>query len=811
MKASWDNYRTPLDLPDAFTLALPKAATIGGIVVDADGKLVAGASVTLSIRMDGLPEHVASGTSYRGLTTDAAGHWTYAEAPATWKAIDVGAYDMTRGGNEAGFYNMPDVDAAGDVAALRAGTFASTLAPVRLVTGRVTDADGQPIAGAEIGIGTDRVASNALPSVKTDADGRYAIGGKPDAALTLTFTAKGHAPQLAQFTNSASVGEVNETLQPAKTLAGRVVDADGKPVAGAHVFVDTWRGTRTLKAQRTADADGRFTWENAPADPVMVTVDAMGFAYKNNTPMSPDQANVITLAKPVTFVGRAVDAETKQPVTSFTPIVGIVFDKSQTPSFQRSGGTDDATPSADGAFKLTFSYPYPGRVVRVEAYGYAPADSPIVTMTDGDQQFTYELHRAAGLAGDVVGPDGKPAANANVYLAIVGAPIRLTNGEVGKFDRREVIQRTTDADGHFAFPPQPGPFILVASGNAGFAQVDSTSWKAADPIALKPWASVSGTALIGKTPARDATIQAYAPTPYDPKQPNVSSALAATTDADGRFSIDHVPPGAWKLGRQIAIGEQMSTTTGTRAIDAQPGASLTIQIGGNGRPVDGHVELPPQLKGRSDWAFLSFDLATKIEQPKLPKPMAEIQAMTEAERKAFGESPEARAFEKAQADAFANQKRYPAWVKPDGSYHIDDVEPGTYQITGQIMQKPARPDVRLRRDARQRKAHRRDDPARRSVDARRGADGRHHAEEDARGRPARARLRRADARRPAREARRPPRQVRAARLLGDVVRAVRRRGAEHAGDVRPLRQGRALCDDQPQPRRQARRAEGVRR
>ena len=692
MRASFSGYNGPLALPETFELALPKGITIGGTIADADGNPIPEAHLTLTIEMSDLPEHVASGASWRQITADANGKWTFANAPAVWKRVQFGAYDVERGGNERGYYNL-DALADADADKLRGGDFTFRLGASRPMLGRVVDANGKPVLGATVGLGDDRVASNSLPAAKVDSDGTFMIGVKPDAQVTLTFTAKGFAPELIRVANTEELGMLNQVMQPAKKLSGTVVGPDGKPVPGARVYVDTWRGARTINRSLTADAAGKFNWNDAPADAVLVDAMAPGYAANRRVSIAPDQSNVITLRQPVKFSGKIVDAETKQPIANATPVVGLLFNgQDRAPYFERDRqGREVVRVAADGTFTMSFDEPYDGRIIRIEADGYAPVDSPKVTMTDGDQSFTYEMKRAAGIAGTVVDPAGQPVPNAVVLLGVGGNnPVQIQNGDVPEYALRQTLNRKTDADGKFSFPPEPGAFAIVVCAKSGFARVDNAAFKADQPIALQPWSKVEGVAFIGSKPAAGATISGYGQDAnYQQDGPRVSNSIEAKCDDAGHFTINRVPPGRWMVGRQVQAGEQSWTTVSAADVTVKPGEGATIRIGGVGRPVTGHVEVPADLKARADWGFGEFELTSKPGTMPAPlKTPEEFAKMTPDERKAFLETSEAKTWMEAQRAAYGNQKRYSGWIKSDGTFRIDDVEVGTYNATASVRLRP---------------------------------------------------------------------------------------------------------------------------
>ena len=86
-------------------------------------------------------------------------------------------------------------------------------------------------------------------------------------------------------------------LGPPRTLAGRVVDSQGKPISEAFVNIDTWRGYRAIGVYLKTDAEGRFRWEDAPPDPVLVNASRTGFDGVFQQRVSPDEGEVLLTLK----------------------------------------------------------------------------------------------------------------------------------------------------------------------------------------------------------------------------------------------------------------------------------------------------------------------------------------------------------------------------------------------------------------------------------------------------------------------------------------------------------------------------------
>jgi protocatechuate 3,4-dioxygenase beta subunit len=135
--------------------------------------------------------------------------------------------------------------------------------------GRVTDARGNPIAGAKVRlrISIQGVGRNSgygtyggIETEITDADGRYSFSGCwPRHSCGLHVTAEGYtAGEAKQITGEAGAVKEFPDVKLARanlTVRGTVVGPDGKPVAGAEVFgIDG-----PTRFSTTSGADGTFT------------------------------------------------------------------------------------------------------------------------------------------------------------------------------------------------------------------------------------------------------------------------------------------------------------------------------------------------------------------------------------------------------------------------------------------------------------------------------------------------------------------------------------------------------------------------
>ncbi len=149
------------------------------------------------------------------------------------------------------------------------------------VSGRVLDQQDRPIADAKVALGFGEASKGSAMSgdpehaVITDARGEYTIrsvprrdpGGKPRKVFVVV-TKDGHAgvdsPPIELPLGADDSPRVLDPIRlaPGVSLSGRVVDPQGRPVAGAWVDV---RGSYALRAQSVrTDGEGRFRVPNLP-------------------------------------------------------------------------------------------------------------------------------------------------------------------------------------------------------------------------------------------------------------------------------------------------------------------------------------------------------------------------------------------------------------------------------------------------------------------------------------------------------------------------------------------------------------------
>jgi RNA polymerase sigma factor (sigma-70 family) len=232
---------------------------VRGKVIGPDGKPVAGAKLS--------PQTVV--VRQKGITTDPEGTF---EFTAERILIDHFALRVEAAGLASKMFTLQPT---GEVPTpLKMGVGA-------LVTGRVLR-DGKPVADVSMGLQQmNRDMDDYLGELKakTDEQGRFhfdhAFADQEMSAYAVTGSLNDHGaikPRNFRTVADGSTVDLGDfEVKPGRTLAGRVVFSDGKPVP-ARTTVQAWSENTSGWARATVDAQGRFEIIGLPDSEVGVSV-----------------------------------------------------------------------------------------------------------------------------------------------------------------------------------------------------------------------------------------------------------------------------------------------------------------------------------------------------------------------------------------------------------------------------------------------------------------------------------------------------------------------------------------------------------
>jgi thiol-disulfide isomerase/thioredoxin/protocatechuate 3,4-dioxygenase beta subunit len=691
-------------VPEEFTVKLlPGEATYGGVVKDEQGRPIAGVKVVVwGYLKEKKDPHELCYMVHS--TTDAQGRWrNHSLREMTFIHLYLSHPDfLSDGGQHARTFGGPSdrgKKSEPELARLRDQTNVQVMGRGVVVRGQVLDEQGRPIAGALVVQQEGMYLDEDAPRTTSDAAGRFRFPHTRPGSWNLMVQAPRFAPDLRPIKASPETPPIEFRLFPARVIRGRVTDPQGRPIPDVFVRLSSWR-FRFLDANFKAltDADGRFRWDDAPADPFRFGLDKSRYLGLNDQEVPGLIEEVTyTLTPAVQVSGKVRDAASKELVNQHVqiekgnvdPETGeVVRWARDDPMFVHQGYlTANIVATNSTSFKL-----------RITSAGYEPFVSRVIRGGEGSVKLDVELKKLArpaprpsgGPTGVVLAPDGKPLAGARVVLATRSDPVSLSQGHYDESQGRKIAPVETGADGRFAFEPVDEPFKLAVIHDRGFARVSDKQLAKSPEIRTAPWGRVEGQLLIRGRPGANQEIRMSSddssgaywsyktvknPSTGQTEHQTVESIARlddgnyrTQTDDRGRFVFERVPP----IDAEIRhlVGRVFAHTA---LIKVEAGGTTHVVLGGPGRPVIGRLVVPEGTDRAVDFARVVQPTALRSEPWGYLYPTGLSLDEQSAWVEEWWNSPEGKAHR-------GRQIARPVEVLLDGTFRAEDVPAGSYRI-----------------------------------------------------------------------------------------------------------------------------------
>jgi protocatechuate 3,4-dioxygenase beta subunit len=704
------------DLPSNYTLALEKGITIGGIVRNEHGEPVPGAKVTLQAGSSG---YDASAREWSALNrdqfevrTDGKGVWCCGFAPADLSDITIHVQHSEYAPTHCVTADRSYVHETQIVPkdALLDGSAAVVLSPGFPLSGRITGPDGQPVANATVTLNWQSLGGRRQ-SVLSRPDGRFLLPHCPIVRLRrsslsrrdqerfktedrwkskLIVEADGFAPAIRKLFPEEPAPEFEIQLAEAAQVNGRVLDPAGQPVAAASVTLQ-WQPEGDAAARQgfghfwrtQTDDQGHFALKSAPAGLLKGYISKPGFVARKIDVQVDRTDSTFTLAPAVRLSGTVQDAESHRP-----GLFRVYLLDANNLEFVPGSGSRDVFFGKNGRYGLELTNPEIC-AVRIEAERYESQISKLHLQENQPLELNFVLQKQQYLEGVVVSAEGEPVAGAQVKMANLRHPVRLEGPKLNLLGARGAVLQADDA-GHFAIPrPSPSEteaerarlpasvrshlsqeLSIVATNENGFGFATEAEVAASGKLMLTAWGRIEGELRTSSGSRQGQTVRL--------KLQNKSDRLAwlhihreREPDARGRFEFPYLPSGRYVL-EAVRARQDTIVATHTREVTIAPGAVERVCLGAGGRVVIGRVETEPDQT--IDWSRVA---CTMCERPaNAPATGAQCISMTEIH---FANG---RVLERHYMDGMgkAELRHYSVPVAADGSFRIEDVEPGEYII-----------------------------------------------------------------------------------------------------------------------------------
>ncbi|WP_309386862.1 M56 family metallopeptidase [Cerasicoccus frondis] len=649
-------YWSPLNqdaIPTEYTFMMSPVTSVGGRVIDEKGMAVADATVEVSVSFG----QFETGKAYPKVQnypvkTDAKGYWMCDMIPS---AVD--RLSLTISHRDYPTYGPP-VFGAEAVVEMRQGERVDVLRKGFAISGRVTDADGQAVAGAWVGKGESKYMSDdSWAERATNAEGRYFF---PDVRpgfrgdLPITVIHPGYAPGMITPELSESRNDLDIQLEPGHPVRLRVVDQTGQPIEGVNVSPNSWRGRQTLfgpaTERRQTNAAGEWEWLWAPVDEVDYGVYKEGYIHISRLDLSPSEDwQTIKMHSAIQVAGTVSDANTGKSIPAFTIQVFTGLNEYSSDYWR----PEDNLNGVGGRFEVTLNDAADeGYRIRVEAPNYLAQEQTIRLDGPREVDLHFELTPGKPVKGRVMRGDGSPAVNAEVALITQRAAFQASvqNGRLQN-DFGSPTQRT-DMNGEFTFPAVDGAYHILVIDDAGYYSVDRATLEASPVINLEPWSVVSGqfTSNDGPLGGVHMSLNTFRPSPS-----GATYSYTALTDEDGAYRFERVMRGAYLLTHMVETSSSSWTTSGRQIPLAvtSSGSAVVQDYDARGVAVVGKIDLRA-MGADFDWNVnmsslrsLDFD-HSKLSTPGLPEPFIQNYALT---------------------------------VNQDGTFRVEGLQPGNYVLS----------------------------------------------------------------------------------------------------------------------------------
>ena len=466
----------------------------------------------------------------------------------------------------------------------RKGGVVITIPRGQVVTGKVVDQNGKPLAGVGVvanetaggdaGAIMRRVVMGAMRDrgdelVRTGADGTFSMRVK-EGTYDFAFKHDGFAPKTVRSQAvTSSTKPIEVTLEPSVEITGRVTRG-GVGVEG--VMINAIGESMTTA---TTAFDGSFRLTDLAPGQIMVNATKFDEFIQLIRPLTAPATDVVLEVPPGgRITGRVTDKSSGAPVTAFQAGVsaprgggGMVF---MMPPAMRSFTSDD------GTFTLENVPPGQTQLV-VSAPGYTAGRVSNLSVEEGKTLANIEVALDTGvkLSGRVTGPNGE---------ALSGVAVRqdMTSGRTMRMAMGG-DNATTDSNGEYtieALEPGEKTFVFQRGGYLQLSKTVTLSGKDARLDAqMSTGKRVAGVVVTeGGSPVGDATVRASS------ASESSFGGRTTRTDSSGAFTFEGLAPGHYTF----TAGKNGFADGILRDFDINTGAQARVVMA-TGGVITGHV------------------------------------------------------------------------------------------------------------------------------------------------------------------------------------------------------------------------------
>jgi hypothetical protein len=215
---------------------------------------------------------------------------------------------------------------------------------------------------------------------------------------------------------------------------------------------------------------------------------------------------------------------------------------------------------------------------------------------------------------------------------------------------------TTSSSGEFALPSPPEAGTVIAAAGYGFGSASIQQVRETGRLALQPFGTIEGVFKRNGQPVagEDLTLSMR-----DFGLVFDWSQYKTTSDGNGRFSFKQAPPGGVQIYRLIKTGPNMSRASYCADVNVIAGQTAQVELGDSGATLSGRARFETPPPDGEEFNIRGY-LHTAV--PPLTADLSHEQMNAEATAR------------------LKLVKSFNFMIGEDGSWNVDSVPPGSYDL-----------------------------------------------------------------------------------------------------------------------------------
>ncbi len=481
------------------------------------------------------------------------------------------------------------------------------LVPGVLLSGRVVDAEGQPVAAAQLSVRNadgeqivvQRPASSWFASAESRQNGSFHLPGLPrDSRLVLLAVADGYLARELAVTTGTDDQRLEVELSRGVGVAGLVLGPQGRPAAGSRVELRATGPQQGLSTatSRTVEAGegGRFEARGLRPGEYQIAArlgDAESEPLRRRLSVEGPADLTLELRRKASLEVSVVDSTGRPVARAFVRLRPEAVRSPERPLRERSTSRRGVFRSTDGSGVAVFE-PLDAGVYRAlsDHPELGSAEATVEVGGAGSQRLELRLaaseegERRLVVSGRVIDPQGLPVSRARVWLDGGRSGGRTTSDDAGAFELRVPAGEYRLGGSHEGFAVYSGEPFALEQDLAGVV------------VELNRGATVNGR-ITGLEPEELARVVVLARGPYRQVEGfEIFGQRYGVVDFEGALKIKGLGAGEWQVRAELlnptrAAAERVEIGRGDGEIRVDlhfaAGRRLTGSVLHRGRPVAG--------------------------------------------------------------------------------------------------------------------------------------------------------------------------------------------------------------------------------